>query len=391
VAGSGAAGTQGAAGSGGAAGTQGAAGSGGAAGAQGAAGSGGAAGTQGVAGAQGTGGSTFDGGTDAVTDAGSDRAPSCPAAYTSLAEGAPCATASGVSCDYPQGRCECLPCAAASGAVSSLWSCRAWDTGGPGCPAKSPPVGSACSTPNLFCTYGGLCSISVGDDLECVNGAWQKVPSPLGSCVFRMCGAVDAGAPDHPPDTCGAAGSCPGGTCWLGLDGAKTCVKPRAAPTLGSCQGSATACCTQDGDCTQGSGGRCLPRIDVVQNFCGGAFPFGNACLYDQCKTDADCQAAAGAPITTCLPSGALDTFSATCTSGGCRTDADCTLHAGGRCLYDQAATNGVCALRNVLYCAYPTDPCGAANAPTCPSGMICVPNDNYQGRQCGKPPPMYP
>jgi hypothetical protein len=151
----------------------------------------------------------------------------------------------------------------------------------------------------------------------------------------------------------------------------------------------------KDTDCTQAgkANARCLPLIDVIENFCGGAFPAGNACRYDQCQTDTDCRAAApaGAAVSTCVPSGALGVYNSTCVSGGCRTDSDCTLHGGGRCQYGQAATNGVCSLRNVLFCAYPSDPCGNASSPACPSGMICVPNDNYQGRQCGKAPPAYP
>jgi len=207
-----------------------------------------------------------------------------------------------------------------------------------------------------------------------------------------MTGA-DGGA-DHPPDMCSQAADCPGGTCWQQLDGAKACVKPRATPTLGTCQASDPACCLKDADCAQQSGGRCLPLLLVKENFCGGAVPFGNACRADQCRTDVDCKAMApvGATVSTCLPSGALNTFTATCTHGACRTDADCTLHPGGRCQYGQAATHGVCSLRNVLFCAYPSDPCGTPDpAKTCPTGMICVPNDNFQGRQCGQPPPAFP
>jgi hypothetical protein len=368
----------------------------------------GGAGTQGTAGAQGTAGSqgTAGAGRDAAvdgtagstgTDAAGDRAAGCPASFTALADGAQCPVAAGTSCDYVEGRCGCLPCSNGTGTTTqNSWACRAWDTGGTGCPARSPAPGSACTTPQQFCTYGGFCGISVGDDLECVGGVWQRMVSVTGSCALRMCaaGGTDAGA-DHPADTCGQAGDCQGGTCWLQLDGAKACVQPRATPTLGACQSGQAGCCMKDTDCTQpaDSNGRCLPLFDVVENFCGGAVPVGNVCRYDQCKVDADCKATApaGATVSTCVPSGAFGLYNATCVSGGCRTDGDCTLHAGGRCQYGQAATNGVCALRNVLYCAYPSDPCGNADSSPCTGGMICVPNDNYQGRQCGKAPPAYP
>jgi hypothetical protein len=53
--------------------------------------------------------------------------------------------------------------------------------------------------PNQFCTYGGFCLISLGDDLECMGGVWQKMISPAGSCAYRMCPVTDAGA-EHPSD-----------------------------------------------------------------------------------------------------------------------------------------------------------------------------------------------
>jgi hypothetical protein len=53
------------------------------------------------------------------------------------------------------------------------------------------------------------------------------------------------------------------------------------------------------------------------------------------------------------------------------------------------ADTGGACSVRNVLFCAYPSDPCSATSGCTFP--MICVPNDDYQGRRCGKGLPMYP
>ena len=197
-------------------------------------------------------------------------------------------------------------------------------------------------------------------------------------------------------DTCAqAAGCASGSTCWEALDGAKGCVTPIATPTLTTCQPGDTTCCLDDADCTQATNGRCLPLLDVKENFCGGAIPLGNVCRYDQCRTDADCtaQAPAGATVSTCVPSGAFGLYDATCVYGGCRTDADCSLYPGGSCQYGQAATNGVCSLRNVLFCAYPSDACQVTNNATtgCPAGKICVPKSSYQGRECGAPPPEYP
>ena len=158
-----------------------------------------------------------------------------------------------------------------------------------------------------------------------------------------------------------------------------------------------TMCCLKDTDCAQAgiTNARCLPRFYVAQNFCGGAVPQGNVCRHDTCGIDSDCnvQTLTRATVATCAPPGAFGLYNSACVYGGCRTDADCAQHPGGKCQYGLAATNGVCNLRNVLFCAYPSDPCqtGANGTTGCPGSMICVPNTDYQGRQCGEPPPTYP
>ncbi|HXI54471.1 MAG TPA: hypothetical protein VNO55_00300 [Polyangia bacterium] len=203
------------------------------------------------------------------------------------------------------------------------------------------------------------------------------------------------GAVDHPADTCTLPSDCPDGTCWLQLNGARACVKPPASPTLLMCpQAGDPTCCKGDGDCTlavdggQIDKGRCLPRTSP----CGGAAPIGNSCQFDECRADADCNAGmpAGATVAICAPAGALNHVNAGCVYGGCRTDADCTRSPGGRCAYALADTGGACVVRNVLFCAYPNDPCSMTSGCS-PPAMICVPNPDYQGRRCGKGLPMYP
>ena len=125
----------------------------------------------------------------APVDSGVDapNPPKCPTSFTALAVGATCALDAG-TCNYPEGRCRCDSCFNTDGGQGSRWNCRKWDTGGPGCPTKSPPIGSSCTTPGLFCTFGGFCSISVGDDVQCTGGVWQLFPSPVGSCAYPRCG-----------------------------------------------------------------------------------------------------------------------------------------------------------------------------------------------------------
>ncbi len=180
---------------------------------------------------------------------------------------------------------------------------------------------------------------------------------------------------------------CPDGTCWLELDGSHTCVSPPEPPRE-TCD-STTECCTMDSECTDGDGGRCISNIDQYFG-CGGAAPFGNSCYYDQCSSDDDCPTVDGASVNICVPPGALGRMTSTCVSGGCRTDADCTTGENGRCLFGEARTHGTCDRRLVSYCAYTSDPCQDRNT-NCSSPQICLPDEDYDGRSCGPPPPMYP
>jgi hypothetical protein len=332
------------------------------------------------------------------------RPASCPSSYAAVAQGSLCPVPPVGPCDYDEGRCNCHPCYWLDGGTGqAIWECRTWDSGGPGCPAVSPLSGTACSTTDQFCMYGGFCAIPVGEDQHCVDGFWQWVPSGAGSCFTKDCPVTpaDPGA-NHPPDTCAQASDCPGGACWQQLDGAKACVKPAPTPALNPCQPGDTTCCRSDADCVQSPNGRCLLSPDREERACGVAVPVGNTCHYDQCRADADCLARepGATPFAACLPSGAFGLFNATCAYGGCRTDADCVLHPGGTCQYGLSAAGGLCSLYNgsllpgVLFCAYPSDPCQVAhNASTeaeCPQGKICVPA-GYQGQACGPPPPVYP
>jgi hypothetical protein len=142
-----------------------------------------------------------------------------------------------------------------------------------------------------------------------------------------------------------------------------------------------------DADCIDKAHGHCVPKSYFPG--CGGALPAGNVCTYDGCAADADCKAGmpAGATVATCLPA-IQGRVTKTCAYGGCRTNADCTKHPGGACQYGLGPTHGQCVLIDVFFCAYPSDPCPAQ---ACPAPQRCVPNDNYQGRQCGPGPPMYP
>jgi hypothetical protein len=122
-----------------------------------------------------------------VVEAGAtgDGGPGCPASFTARAEGDSCFTVL-PACDYPEGRCGCQVCEAAPQGFGYIWSCRRWDSGGLSCPTRSPAAGSPCDVPGLVCRYDAYCSVSVGDDLQCLDGTWQPAP-PLEACGFRTC------------------------------------------------------------------------------------------------------------------------------------------------------------------------------------------------------------
>ena len=109
----------------------------------------------------------------------------CPDSFTGRAEGAPCFTVL-TACDYPEGRCGCLVCEMGTQTFGYAWSCRPWESGGAGCPARSPTLGSPCDGGGLQCRYAAYCGVSVGDDLECRDGTWQAA-APLAACGYRSC------------------------------------------------------------------------------------------------------------------------------------------------------------------------------------------------------------
>ena len=123
--------------------------------------------------------------TQPASTCGTHPAP-CPASYASIPLGGAC-PAGATTCDYVEGRCGCVSCFDDAGAGGTMWSCRAWDAGaGSSCPARAPLAGSACSTPDAFCFYGGCGQISIGSDLQCEGGYWQE-RGISGSCALPSC------------------------------------------------------------------------------------------------------------------------------------------------------------------------------------------------------------
>jgi hypothetical protein len=88
----------------------------------------------------------------------------CPVAFADVPVGTSCAGGIGLSCDYPQARCDCR--------VSPPLATLQWDCNTPdetGCPLPRPRIGSACSMDGESCDYG-YCSGGV--TLLCSAGTW---------------------------------------------------------------------------------------------------------------------------------------------------------------------------------------------------------------------------
>jgi hypothetical protein len=126
-----------------------------------------------------------DGPTRDVPEAGTGVGLGCPSSFTARAVGTPCFSIQ-TACDYPEGRCGCLVCEMSTSNFGFAWSCRPWDSGGNGCPARAPAAGEPCDAAGLVCRYDAYCSVSVGDDLECKDGTWQAA-AKLDPCGYRSC------------------------------------------------------------------------------------------------------------------------------------------------------------------------------------------------------------
>jgi hypothetical protein len=124
----------------------------------------------------------------------------CPATFALLADGDPCPiefTGNGVdagflsgACDYDEGRCQCVPCQKLTFDTGHMWSCRRWDSGGPGCPPLSPVPGTACSVPDQLCDYDGCGRINVGYDSKCIDGQWGLHATNNVGCAIPQCSAA---------------------------------------------------------------------------------------------------------------------------------------------------------------------------------------------------------
>jgi len=118
----------------------------------------------------------YDGGSCSYTTNG----PACPASFFDVPQGSDC-TDPNLSCDYPEGHCDCLgfcggPPPPPDASTSPTWKC-AQATGG--CPAERPRLGARCYPGYAtYCSYDICCA---GTNLNCKDGYWQG-DITLGGC-----------------------------------------------------------------------------------------------------------------------------------------------------------------------------------------------------------------
>ena len=151
---------------------------------------------------------------------------------------------------------------------------------------------------------GGSAGVTVGSGGAGTGGGGGGGRSGTGAAAAGS-GGIGGGGAGGRAAACTIAGGCSAGTCFLGLDGARTCVSPSPI-TLSQCMAGVANCCTDAAACTQGGAGRCVPNPGSP---CGGAAPFGNLCIYPACAADADCLPARppGAIVAACVPPGAFE------------------------------------------------------------------------------------
>ncbi len=113
----------------------------------------------------------------------------CPASYGSVPVAKACPT-QGLSCDYAEGRCACVPCNPSDPTASAIaWRCRAWSSGlAAGCPSERPLLGSRCDVDRFGCAYDDACRVSFGPDLVCFNQVWTPRIGAPRTCAAPVCG-----------------------------------------------------------------------------------------------------------------------------------------------------------------------------------------------------------
>jgi len=177
-----------------------------------------------------------------------------------------------------------------------------------------------------------------------------------GGSTTSGCGGSTAG-------DCQTDADCMGGTCApLTPGGYLVCLD--VAPPATSCAVPKTPmdqCCTS-ADC---KGGKACYSTGVLTLCLGGPPPeIYNACVSDQCQSDADC--AAGTAPAICAPAGAFNYPLRECFTAYCRTDADCTAQPCGACV---TVSQPCCGVPAGLACVYPG---GCSKNADCGQGSTC-------------------
>ncbi len=225
---------------------------------------------------------------------------------------------------------------------------RCFERGGP--PASG--VVSWKTVRFVFVGAGFLVVIACGGESRSIRGDGSGAGGSVGSAGTGAGGGGNAGsgrAPAHhraaSPDACPQE-------------------RGSSEPAPEECTGSPTRECEQDGDCTDGTQGRCLRfRVGCLV-----------ACSYDECATDADCP---DDEPCECRASPTDVRANRCVASGNCRIDSDCGV--GGYC--SPSHLGEVCACRSVDYCETVGSPCdppdSCACGDSCGHAYYChTPND---------------
>jgi hypothetical protein len=152
---------------------------------------------------------------------------------------------------------------------------------------------------------------------------------------------------------------------------------PEATSCSAPTNGGQNQCCTS-ADCKKG---KCYSTS--VFPYCGGPpKQIYNACVTDQCTSDADCPPSPQLGPQICTPSGFNGVPVRSCFTAYCHTDADCTAHPCGACML---ITGPCCNFPVGLACVYPG---GCTKNTDCKHADACSIDQMTGATGCGGSPP---
>jgi hypothetical protein len=156
---------------------------------------------------------------------------------------------------------------------------------------------------------------------------------------------ADGGGPGVPSGGNGDGGACRPRQVSMPTEHRPAPPAPCAPPVVTPCTQPGTLGCSDDSQCNSGFDGRCMQ----VNGACG--------CIYDACRTDADCGASSDCDCDPEPRSRVPNPVTAVCVASNCRSDADCGPH--GFCSPSKSEQDFCGPIVTGWFCHTAQDDCG--------------------------------